>query len=335
MSTEPKTVDGTIDEFLAKRNESNASETTDTATEPAQAETTETDDTGASGNVPAKTSNAPESAEDFTNMPKGFANHPAWMKREAKLKEAEEKLKRFEADNSSYSKLLDDPAVYKKYLMAKGYSEEAIKTHFREKGIQDEAPKAGNLPAKGELDEAICAKLGWDINRLNADQRVYLKDQVRLTEALLEEKMGAFERKLDERIKPYEDMRLANEQSKKLNSDFRQVAQMAQEEFSAEYAKDPAYFKKVIEPAMDKILDDYDAKHLPYPDAVSLYEKATRQLLRENLSARGRQEVRDEKKLNARPLVPGSNPTNGAGIPKGQSVSETIDKFMAARGQRG
>lgn len=331
---EHKSVESTVDGFFDKLD---APETTqETAPEVAQPETPGTEVEAAPGNVPAKTSNAPETPEDFSGVPKGFQNHPAWQKREAKLKEAEERLKQYETEKASLFNLLDDPLVYRKYLKNQGLSEEQIKAYFREQGIEEEKEAPVFTQAeKNDLAESICKKLGWDMARLNPEQATYLKDQVKLSEAIFEEKLKGIEAKFESRLKPLEGLRAKTENQQKMEADFHNVEKMAREEFAEQFKSDPDYFKKVIEPAMHQVLDYYDAKKLPNPDVQTLYEKATRLLFKEQIEAKGRQEVRDEKKGNARPLTPGNNIPAVKNAVKGKNVSETIDNVLNSVGFKG
>lgn len=240
-------------------------------------------------------------------------------------KEARELLKAKEAEADRYSKLLDDPEVYAKWLKSQGYSEQHIAQALREKGF--EAPKAEKVQPN-ETNQAIaiaeraCKKLGWDITRLNDEQKAYINDSVSLTMAIIEESVRPM---IDERVGSIESVSNEWVQQKQFNQDEIEVKGLASSEFPG------VDFDKVIKPAISKFLVELDEKDpkrtikLSYED---IYYRATRPLLRELNESKGRQEVRDANKANLRPL--GTAPTSKTGEPssKGKSARDEAEKFL-------
>lgn len=236
--------------------------------------------------------------------------------------EFEAKAKQLEQESTRYAKLLDDPATYKKFLELQGFRPEEIAQAMAEKGFQVEATQP-KLPAGTTQDiaEATCKKLGWDITRLNTEQRAYVNDQISLIKAVAEDMFGE---KLNERLRPMEGFLEQQQTMQRVSKGYDEAKREAKTEFpDLDWDKD-------IEPAMAKYLDELDKrdpKGSIQIDAMTLYEKATRQLLKEKKVSEGRQEVRNSLKKNARPLVVNSQALQGDRA-KGKSVRETADSFL-------
>lgn len=313
MEKEPNTspnVDETIDKFLDEKE--GGEQPGESSPSPEQPEGQPEDGSG-----PEKT---PSTADAGKEKDRGFADHPAWKEREAKLKEAQAKLDEAERQNSQLSRLLDDPSIYRKYLQAQGVTDEAsIRRALAERGLKEEAPAS-----QGSIAEVICKKLGWDISRLDAKQREYIEDQISLAKAVAEETMG---KSFDERFKKVEGFISNADRRERESAEWRTVQSRAKEEFPE------LDFNKDLEPAMNKYLDEFD-KRSPnvYISPTELYEKATRELLKEKRISAGRQEERDGLKKNARPLRPVSPPTKPEGMTKGKNAKETADAFLDAAG---
>lgn len=285
-----------------------------------------------SGSVPPKTPKDGENPDDYKGVPEGFRNHPAWMSREQKLKETQGKLKELETSNSVYSRLLDDPLVYRKYLETQGFSKEEIGQALAERGIEDESPKQetpkdqSNAPGPYEIANKVCKNLGWDMSRLNQEQKDYLKDQILLTQELFNTFVGPA---LESRLKPVESFVREQAVNREVSRGYEEAKSLAKEEFpNLDWEKD-------IEPAMHKYLDDLDKrdpKGRIKIDTLTLYEKATRQILKEKKESVARQEDRNDLKKNARPLVPGSQAQRTGSPTKGKSVKETAENFLTSIG---
>lgn len=265
-----------------------------------------------------KTESTAETSE-FDGLPKGFANHPAWQKREQKLKEAAERAKQLESQLGSYTGLLGDPAIYKRHLEMQGYSENKIRELMHDKGFQVNDPKQNQ-----DMVELMCQKLGWDSGSLNAEQKSYLKDQISLIQAVSEHIAG-------EKVKKYEDRFNEMDTRTQIQRDYEEAKKVAKEEFPE------LDWDKEIEPAMQKYINDLEAKD-PHSktrlDMITLYEKATRQILRERRVLKERQEARNEVKKDLRPLKPGATPATSQPNLKGKNVSETVDKWFQEKGWR-
>lgn len=260
---------------------------------------------------------APDDKDSFEGVDKGFANHPAWQKREQKLKETEAKLKELEQNNSKYSKLLDDPLIYKKYLESQGLSKEDVSHYMRERGFTE---SLGDQQ-KSDLAEDICKELGWDINKLDASQKAYLSDQVKFTQAIIQKSLG---QTLESRLKPMERYLEEVQVSRKNEVEYEKVKEEAKKEFpDLDWEKD-------IEPALSRYLDKLDKEDPDKKiklDMTTLYERGTRELLKEKKVSEARREERNVLKKNARPLLP-RNPSQSNPNLKGKSAFETADKFL-------
>lgn len=272
------------------------------------------------GSDPVKTPSTPETTD------KGFADHPAWKAREAKLMEAREALKTKEAEAERYSKLLDDPAVYAKWLKQQGYSDAHIQQAMREKGFETKQDSSQSNQAQA-IAERACAKLGWDITRLNPEQKAYIQDSVNLTMAIIQEAVGPM---IESRIKPYEDVSTEWLQERQFFQEESYVKTLAAEEFPN------VDWKEVIVPAIDKFLkdmDEKDPKHTIRMSYEDIYYRATRPLLREVNENKGRQEIRDTNKRNARPLGTGTaSKTGEPGIKR--NARDEAESFLESRGIR-
>lgn len=320
-------VDDTVDKFFATLDETEQGE----QQEERSPSTEQADKTQEGGSDPQKTPSTEESA-GFKGVDKGFANHPKWIERETKLKEAQARAKKLESSNSQYAKLLDDPQVYSKWLKSQGFSEDHIRQAMLEKGFaqpQGETDTARQETAQDIAKEA-CKDLGWDINRLSKEQVAYLNDHVALTMKILDKRMGAA---IDARMKPLEGYVQQTQLKEKLSGEEAELRKMAKEEFpTLDWDKD-------IEPAMQKYLDELDKRDPQKQIKIGfedLYQRATRNLLKELSDSKGRQEVRNENKGNARPLRVGASPANNrsGNEYKGKSPSETADKFLDSLGVR-
>jgi len=203
-----------------------------------------------------------------TDKDKGFANHPAWQEREAKLKEAREALAAKEREAQRYAQLLDE---YQKKQQQGGQKEAAAQS----------------------VAEKACKKLGWDINRLNEEQRAYIQDHVNLTMAAMEDYV---KETLDKRLAPFE------------RSSQEWHAQQAMQKAEArwgELSKEDGLEINVVKAAIENYcleLDKRDPDKTIQLSDEDLYLRATRQLLRERETSQSRQEARSAVKANARPL---------------------------------
>lgn len=221
--------------------------------------------TGSTGEVPKTQDQVIQPEQD-----KGFASHPAWVEREAKLKEAREQLKAKEAEATRYAKLLDD--LQKR---------------------QEPKSEQGKEATAQSIAEKACKKLGWDISRLNQEQRAYIQDHVDLTMAAVEDYV---KEAMDKRLGPIEQ------------SSQEWAAQKQYQAAEARWAKLAAEDKldtKVVQSAINKYCEELDQRDPERTIKLSdedLYYRATRPLLREQEVSKTRQEARDTVKQNAKPL---------------------------------
>ena len=314
MSTEPKDVQTTVEELFDELSGGEQPQESSPVTEPVEVKEED-------GSDPVKTQSTPDATED-----KGFASHPKWIEREQKLKEARESLQAKEAEVSRYSKLLDDPQVYAVWLKQQGYSDAHIQQAMREKGFQ--TPNAETTEKSNQaqaIAERACAKLGWDITRLTPDQKAYINDSVSLTMAIIQEAVGPM---IEQRVRPYEEVSNSWRQENQFNQEESGVKELAEKEFPE------VDWATTIQPAIQKFLNELDEKDpkrtikLSYED---IYYRATRPLLRELTESKGRQEVRDTNKRNARPL--GQAPSTKVGEPTvKRSARDEAEAFLDAKG---
>lgn len=233
---------------------------------------------------------------------KGFANHPAWQEREAKLKETREQLEQERATAKRYASLLDE--LQKK--------QSAASSQPKEQQAQSIAEKA-------------CQKLGWNISKLNEEQRAYIQDHVELTMAAVTDYVGE---ELDKRLGPMEQARQRWEAEQAMKS-----AESRWATLSSEDGLDP----KVVQEAINRFcvdLDKTDPERKQQFSDEDLYFRATRQLLRERDNTKVRQEARDGVKVNARPL--GKAPATPVASEGGKKppLHEFLGAQLDARGVR-
>lgn len=259
---------------------------------------------------------------------KGFASHPAWQAREAKLKEAREALQAEQQKAAQFSKLLDDPTVYEKWLKSQGFSEQQVRQAMQAKGMSVEAPKQANMEAQAQsIAEKACKKLGWDITRLNAEQRAYIQDHVDLTMAAVSDYVQA---ELDKRLGPMEQMTQEYSAQKQMSQEEAQVKELSAKEF-------PNLKWEDIQQAITKYCNELDQKDpqrtmkFTYED---LYYRATRPLLRELEISKGRQEARDAVKQNAKPLGRGPSTVTNDAPTKPKSAYDFLEKRLDEMGVR-
>lgn len=285
-------------------------------------QTEQTDVKVEGGSDPLKTQSTPETED------KGFASHPKWIERENKLKEAKDTLQAKELELKRYAELLDDPDVYAKWLKRQGYSEQEIRQAMADKGFQTKPNEAETRESRqaNAIAEKACKKLGWDITRLNQEQKNYINDHVSLTMEVLEATIGPM---LDSRLGPMEEASNEFLAQKQFNAEDLAVRELAKNELPG------MDFDKVIKPAIEKYLQELDQKDpkktikLSYED---IYYRATRPLLREQVETKGRQEVRNTNKANARPLGTGTATRTEQAPQRGKSVRDAADEFLSKAG---
>jgi hypothetical protein len=230
---------------------------------------------------------------------KGFASHPAWQEREAKLKETRQQLEAAERRAMQYQQLLDG---------------------LQKQRTQGAPVESGDRIQK--LAEKVCSKYGWNINQLNEEQRAYVQDQVKLTIGLLEEAMPGM---LENRFKPLEQMAQEIQAQKQLNAEEMKVKQLAAEKF-------PMFkWEEHIQPSINKVLnelDQIDPEHNIKLSYEELFYRAVIPLYQEMLDSKGRQEARDTVKQNARPLG-AQAPAGSAGAPKPSPKLQNRDDLEA------
>lgn len=323
MTDEPNTpdVEETMDTFLDENDQPQVSspETDQPAVETPEQPPAEE---GSVTDTP-KTEEPSDKAEDYTDTPKGFAEHPAWQKREQKLKDALEGQKTAEEKASLHDSLLGDPVIYKRFLQQKGFSDNKINELMKEKGFTVEEPSG----AKESIAERTCKALGWDMNSLDQKQKAHINDLIRLNEVVAKDIVQGI---LKDRLGPMEDFVKTNQTRSRLAGQKEEAQNIAKDEFpQLDWNKD-------IEPAMHKYLDELEKKDPnAKTDMLTLYERATRQLMKEQNFAQARQEDRNAKKVNARPITPGAVVKTPTGVERGADVEEDVDKFLDASGFKG
>lgn len=314
----PQTVDALVDKLLAPQQTGQQQQESSPVTEESQT-------TPEGGSDPLKT----QSKEENATGDKGFASHPKWQERENKLKEARESLRQRDMELEQYTKLLDDPDVYAKYLKSKGFSDRQIQQAMMEKGHapriteQVEAKKAQEI----SLAQKACKNLGWDISRLTPDQQAHIDDLVSIASEVAKEQFGMM---MDKRLGPIEHMTQEWSQQKQFQEEERAVQEIAKEEF-------PGVDYKVIQEAMQRYcaeLDKKDPQRIMKFSLEDLYYRSTRQLLKELDTQKTRQEARDAVKGNARPL--GAGPTTAAVFKDGKKMKthEFLEQQLDARNIR-
>ena len=312
---EPKDLDVSteVDNFLDTEGEQAPQESSPETPEPEQPKE--------DGSDPAKTPSTEAEPSGDTEAPKdkGFADHPKWIERENKLKEAQRKLEDYERQQQQYAWIQKDPEAYEKHLRRQGYSDFEIQQQLRQAGFP---PKRDESKQESML-EFVAKKKGWNLETANQDQIAYLRDLSEMAEMIAEKKaqdlISPIQRRLDE-----------SHASQDLNDSLSEVKQVAETE-GIEW--------KIAQTAMSKTLQELDANQnvrLPRNergqviiDPMSLYQRSTRQLILERSKAKESQEQRNGAKKLATPLRPGaSTPTPDSSKFKGKSPSEITDAFL-------
>lgn len=226
---------------------------------------------------------------------KGFANHPAWQEREAKLKEAREALQAKQAEADRYAKLLDE-LQKRQTTSAEGKQAQAL-----------------------SIAERACKRKGWDITRLSPEQRDIVNDQVELMMGVIEERETEQKVEMDKRFAPLEQAQARWEQE--------QAMAKAESKWSSLAGEDKLDVK-VVQEAINKYcleLDKTDPQRQIKLSDEDLYYRATRPLLREKEVSQARQEARNDVKANARPL----GKTPGTAVKSGpQTNKKNEDEYM-------
>lgn len=271
-----------------------------------------------------KTGEDGDSAAAYEGVPKGFAEHPSWKAREAKIKEHQARAQELER---SLSSLLSDPEVLAKHLKRQGYSDQQVQAELFSRGLKLPGQATDN-PTKRDQVEAICSKLGWDAGNLNQNEKAYIADLIKLSDAVAQERVEAI---MKERLGPMESYFSNMRERQSLTQEFDEVKKRAKGEFpDLDWDKD-------VEPAMNKYLDHLDqtdpqGRLARNPQTV--YVNAMFQILKEKKSQDLKREERDKERAKARPLVPGVR-TPQSTSNKGKNWEETLDKALDARGFRG
>lgn len=245
------------------------------------------------------------STEQQPETDKGFASHPAWQAREAKLKEAREALQAKEQEAQRYAKLLDDLQK------------------------RQQAPVADKQAQALSIAEQVCALKKWDINRLDANQRAVVEDQIELALGVYEIQSKQQKVELDQRLAPLEQAQQRWEQEQ---------AMAKAESKWATLSKEDGLDDKIVQEAINKYcleMDKTDPQRQLKLTDEDLYYRATRPLLREKEQSQVRQEARNTVKANARPLgkTPGTAIKAGPSVTK-KSEDEYLDTLLDKHGVR-
>jgi hypothetical protein len=253
--------------------------------------------------------------QDFKGVDKGFASHPKWIERENKLKEAIREKEEALRLRKSYESLLNDPDVFEKYLKRQGLSDYEIRQQMQAKGF----------PVRGEenMVDKVAKKLGWDISKLDKNQRDYIEDLIRVNQAVAEDVVT-------QKVRPFEQQSQIQQQREQAKAQLENVKAIAKE--------DGLDWDKEVAPAMKLALDELeqtDPEGAQNINVNELYFRSTRKLAIEKAIARKNQEQRDVKKGNARPLVPGGaskTPKQKKPIRTDADIDQAVDEFMAGAG---
>ncbi|MCP4557325.1 MAG: hypothetical protein GY836_18115, partial [Herbaspirillum sp.] len=203
--------------------------------------------------------------------------HPAWQKREQKLKEATDKAEKSEKEVSKYKEMLRDPVIYRRHLEKEGYSESKVNDLMREAGHPVTSPD--HLETKEDIVERMCKQEGWNPKDLDASQNSQIKDLFGAVHRLIKSEMSAG---IKSEVAPIKEKFDDVERQAQFSQDYESVKKLAKNEF-------PEFdFDKEIEPAMISYLDMLDKKdpertHKIPPEQV--YKEATRTLLMDKAKA--------------------------------------------------
>jgi len=234
---------------------------------------------------------------------KGFASHPAWIEREAKLKEAREELNSLREEQKKIQSLLADPNQLASLLQNNGYQI--------------------NKKAEETLFDKIAAKKGWDVKSLSPEQASYIRDLIDLSADVSDARI---EQALAKKLGPLENQYRESQTQQKTKQDFEQA-----QELVGKYGID---FEKEVAPALSKYLDDLDRtdpQKKVKVDLLAWTKDHVLSIMQEKMKLQGRQDERDQKKSVLKTLTPSaSSPqiTNKGAIPSYRKDPKGFDKVV-------
>jgi hypothetical protein len=234
---------------------------------------------------------------------KGFASHPAWIEREAKLKEAREELIRLKEEQQKIQSLLADPNQLASLLQNNGYQI--------------------NKKAEETLFDKIAAKKGWDVKSLSPEQASYIRDLIDLSADVSDARI---EQALAKKLGPLENQYRESQTQQKTKQDFESA-----QELVGKYGID---FEKEVAPALSKYLDELDRtdpQKKVKVDLLAWTKDHVLSIMQEKMKLQGRQDERDQKKSVLKTLTPSaSSPqiTNKGAIPSYRKDPKGFDKVV-------
>jgi len=269
------------------------------------------------GSDPLKTPSNPAAGGEKVTPGKEFGPVPY-----DKFQEAIRKRQEAERQLQNFSSLLDDPEVFKRYLERQGYSKDEIREEMRSRGMAVHEPGQ----AKSIYDRVMERVYGDRAHALKPEEAAEIRNIVALIEAASREIA-------DETTRPLKGFVESKQREEAVDAELSEAEEAAKE--------DGIDFEKEAIPGMQLLLKEMQDRDPRYrrnpPSAMFLYNAAARRILKEKTVLRGRQEARDEKKGNARPLSPQvtGKPAEPKKHVKTADIDAEIDAQLDAMGYRG
>ena len=260
-----------------------------------------------------------EEAVDAYIKEKGYHNDPAWQKREeliSKLrKESEAKAEMSEEDRTAldeFKTFRNSPEYIKTSMKSQGYTDEAIAKKLQESGFETESNPEDDVAL-------VVEKLGVNLDAMSPTEKsntmANIRDVVKIAEVLVNDRLSKI---LPKELGPLQEHIQARDQESSANA----VTETMKSTVEKEGVLD---FKKDIEPALNKFMDDNpDALQ---QDVFDHFKAINHSLTIDRLKIGKSQIDRDGKRGQVRHNVPVSS--SPAGLPeKTGNFDKDADAFF-------
>jgi hypothetical protein len=311
---EPKqTIDESVDAFLNRGTGAPAESS------PANTPTVATEE---GGSDPLKTPSTPSPAGKAPETELGPVPYDKFQEQVKRRQEIEKVLESERREREGLSSLLDDPDTLKRYLKRQGYTDFEVRQKLQERGMPYEDGQK-----EAVMDRVLKRMYGDKLDNLKPEDKQGIRETMAIVEAVTREIIG-------EEVRPFKGFVDQRERESKVDAELSEAESMSKE--------DGIDFDKEALPAMQIILDELYKVNPNFrknpPSATLLYEKAAKRIMRDRLQTGNRQEVRDAKKLNAKPLTPSAPiqpPKDRKPLKTEAELSAEIDRKLDELGYRG
>lgn len=259
-----------------------------------------------------------EKAIDAYIKQKGYHNDPAWQKQRELIdrlkEEAKAKTALSDEDKSAleeFKKFRSSAEYIQTSMKAQGYTQEAINKKLQESGFDVSSEPQDDV-------KFVLEKLGVKSDSLNADQKAMIEDVVRISDILINDRLGKV---LPKQLAPIQEhigsITKSENASKMVNT--------MKDTIKGEGILD---FEKDIEPELNKFMDDNpDATQ---QDVLEHFKVINHKLTVERLKTGNKKGERDEKKNSLRQNISVSSSGN---LPKKTgNFDKDADAFLDSLG---